>query len=167
MRDFSAKLKPIIGNTLGSILGTTVLIICTPFEIIHSNLFPFKDKIPHDYQYDNFLKINNGAKFFCYTSRNKTKSIIRNEILPNLPEDINIIYLEGKYPISNYNETYISRILFALHYKGFPNIIKIHNCRVVDISLKKEFNTLLKDKNNFAFFIKLINNKFKEIDEGI
>jgi hypothetical protein len=50
-----------------------------------------------------------------------------------------VIFLNGKIPKSNFPEKFISRMLYRIDNIGFPNIMKIVDGKVIDISLKKEF----------------------------
>jgi hypothetical protein len=115
-------------------------------------------------KFANFLSLNDGKKFFCYTSRNNSKEIIESQILSQLDKDISIIFLDGKKPISEYPVQSISWILYRIKNIGFPNIMKIENGKVIDISLKREFYHAI-NTNTIPDFIKLLHLKFDELDQ--
>ena len=71
-------------------------------------------------KYAEFLIENNGLNFFCYNNRKNSKDFIENNILPNLIEEIDIVFLNGKYVESEYPAEFISQALRMLNnYKRF------------------------------------------------
>ncbi|MBO9702643.1 MAG: hypothetical protein J7604_20695 [Sporocytophaga sp.] len=120
---------------LGSI---AILILLIPLLLLFSPFIIFSNA-RNEEEYKEFLTQNEGKKFFCYTSKKKSRTIIETIILPQLDPDIHIILLDGKIPVSEFPQRHISPILYSITHLGFPNIMKIQNGRVLDISLKKEF----------------------------
>ena len=55
-------------------------------------------------EFINFLKTINDKNFFCYNNRKDSKEFIENEILSHLPSNVEIIYLDGKKPVSKFNK---------------------------------------------------------------
>ncbi len=77
-------------------------------------------------------------------------------ILPRLNDDVKIIYLDGKTPISDYDKNYISKALYSISDKrGFPYLIKIIDGQVIDTSINNEFYNTMNQKKDIN---KLTNN---------
>ncbi len=84
--------------------------------------------IKSEKEYVKFLREIDGTKFFCYNNRKKNKDFIEKNILQTLPSDIKVIYLEGKTPKSDYDQKFISVLLYSIKdRKGFPYLLKISN----------------------------------------
>ena len=160
MRDIFGKIKLTVGKTFAII----VLILLSPIFIILIPFFAFGNR-KFDKEYKLFLDSNNGKKFFCYTSRKGIKEYVENTVIPLLDSDINIIFLNGKTPKSEFPEDCISRMLYRIENIGFPNIMKIVNGEVIDISLKKEFYNELNNKMETSKFIETLKLEFQVMDK--
>lgn len=147
----------------GATIGIVILILLSPVLIILLPYFIIKSK-QSEKEYQHFLAENNGKKFFCYTSRKKSKELIEKSVLPLLDKDIHVILLNGKNPISDFPSKYISTMLYRIKNIGFPNIMKIVNQKVTDISLKKEFHNNKYNQTGIIKFGEIIKSGFNLID---
>lgn len=161
MKDLLGRIK----LTFGITLGIVIFILLSPLLLVILPLFIFENR-KTEKKYQEFLNNNNGRKFFCYTSRKYVCNFIENRILPSMNNDINIIFLNGKIPISDFPEKIISRMLYRINNIGFPNIMKIVDGKVIDISLKKEFYQELNKNAEVSTIINLINLGFQIIDDN-
>ena len=127
------------------------MIIFIPIE--HFNRKKFEKK------YAEFLNENNGKNFFCYNNRKNSKQYIEEDILPNLNDGIEIVYLDGKKVESEYNVEFISEALYKLkNYNRFPHLMKIRNGKLIDKSINNPFYNVLnlnKPKNELLTKINL------------
>lgn len=89
-------------------------------------------------EYAEFLSENEGLEIFCYTNRDKFQNIIESKLLPDLDKTINVIKLIGKKPKTKLEQRFISRTLYSIKNVGFPNVMKIVDGQVLDISLHSE-----------------------------
>lgn len=160
MKDILGKIKLTFGITFGII----IFIVLIPILLIFLPFMTFKNR-KSDKEYQEFLNNNNGKKFFCYTSRKYVCDFVEDRILPLMDEDINVIFLNGKIPKSNFPERFISRMLYRIDNVGFPNIMKIADGKVIDISIKKEFYKELNKDADASSITNLINLGFKIIDD--
>jgi hypothetical protein len=161
MKDILGKIKLTFGITFGIIIFIVlipILLIVLPFLTFENRTF--------DKEYQEFLNNNNGRKFFCYTSRKYVCDFVENRILPSIDDDINVIFLNGKIPKSDFPERFISRMLYSIDNIGFTNIMKIVDGKVIDISLKKEFYKELNRNIEVPGITNLINLGFQIIDEN-
>ncbi len=95
-------------------------------------------------KYAEFLNENNGKNFFCYNNRKNSKQYIEENIIPNLNDGIEIVYLNGKKIESEYNSEFISEALYGLkHYNKFPHLMKIRNGKLIDKSINNPFYNIL------------------------
>lgn len=113
-----------------------------------------------------FLRQHEGVEFFCYTNRKNSYSFVEEEILPYLDPDIKIIHLEGRTPISQYNEQYISRILHNLKQIGFPNVMKINSGKVMDLSLHHELYETINQRKPASHFLRILDERIQELRKG-
>jgi hypothetical protein len=97
-------------------------------------------------EYREFLLINEGLELFCYTSRSTFCDYIESNILPNLDPAIRVIKMEGKNPITNLPVKFISYALYHLEHPGFPNLMKIKNGAMKDISLHNPIYNAINNK---------------------
>ena len=97
-----------------------------------------------------------GLEIFTYTSRKKSKDTIENYILPKLPQDLHIVYLNGRAPVTSLDTKFISQVLGQIKNIGFPNIVKISGGKLKDVSIKKEFYAALNKGNNIELVVELI-----------
>ena len=134
-----------------------IIIISTPFLYFQRKRFEKK--------YSEFLTKNSGKNFFCYNNRKNSKKYIEDEIIPNLTEGIEIVYLNGKKVESEYNTEFISEALYKLkNYSRFPHLMKIRNGKLIDKSINNPFYNVLnlnKPKNELLTKI----NRFFELTE--
>jgi hypothetical protein len=164
MRNFYfSKLIGGLGIGLLTLCVITIFLIFVPIIIILLPFILIANTIEKK-EYQNFLVQNEGKKFFCYTSKKKSRTIIETIILPQLDPDIHIILLDGKKPVSAFPQIHISSILYSIKHLGFPNIMKIENGKVLDISLKKEFYKELIINPALPKFIELVKSKIEELD---
>lgn len=130
-------------------------------------LYPiqFVQRKQFEKNYSEFLTENNGKNFFCYNNRKNSKEYIEEQIIPNLNEGIEIVYLKGKKVESEYNVEFISAALYKLNnYGRFPHLMKIRNGKLVDKSINNPFyNVLNLNKPKDGLLTKI--NRFFELKE--
>ena len=97
-------------------------------------------------EYQTFLNENEGQEFFCYTSRKNSKNWIEQELLPKLKDDIEIIFLDGRTPISKSPQKFISHSLYRIESIGFPNVMKVVNGKMLDSSLHNELYQVINQR---------------------
>ncbi|OYU96636.1 MAG: hypothetical protein CFE21_09315 [Bacteroidetes bacterium B1(2017)] len=107
------------------------------------------DNIAFNKKYKEFILTHDGANFFCYNNRKNSKDYIEKNILPTLSPDIKVIYLEGRTPKSDYEQSFISKVLYSIKdQKGFPYLLKISEGQVIDKSINHDFyNTMNQNKD--------------------
>ncbi len=136
---------------LASITG---IFLVGVFIILSPVLVPF---ITHSFfqnrlfnkEYKAYLQSIEGKKFFVYNSRTNSYSYIKNNLLPRLPKDVEVIYLNGKDPVTNLNKNYISHALYSIKdRKGFPYLLRVENGEIKDKSINNVFyNTKNQNKD--------------------
>ncbi len=116
-------------------------------------------------KYAEFLNENNGKNFFCYNNRKNSKQYLEEDIVPNLNDGIEIVYLNGKKVESEYNVEFISEALYKLkNYSRFPHLMKIRNGKLIDKSINNPFyNVLNLNKDKTELLTKI--NRFFELNE--
>ena len=146
------------------VIGIPLFILMLPIIIISMPFLYFQRK-RFEKKYSEFLTENNGKNFFCYNNRKNSKKYIEDEIIPNLTDGIEIVYLNGKKVESEYNAEFISEALYKLkNYSRFPHLMKIRNGKLIDKSINNPFYNVLnlnKPKNELLTKI----NRFFELTE--
>lgn len=69
-------------------LTIPVMLLFLPIDYFNKKRFEKK--------YTEFLSNNNGKNFFCYNNRKNSKQYIKETIVVNLLDSIEIVYLNGK-----------------------------------------------------------------------
>lgn len=146
------------------IIGIPVFIVVLPIMMVVYPIDFFKRK-RFEKKYTKFLNKNNGMNFFCYNNRKNSKNYIEKSIIPNLTNEIEIVYLNGNKIESDYNTEFISEALYKLkNYYRFPHLMKIRNGKLIDKSINNPFYNVLnmyKPKNELLNRINL----FFELNE--
>jgi hypothetical protein len=134
----------LLGFAILFVLLLPLMLILTIHDGIHSAKFKK--------QYDVFLQQNDGAEFFCYTNRQNSEHFVQTHVLPSLDPTINVIHLVDRNPITHYEQAFISHMLLNIRQVGFPNIMKVSNNAVLDISLHNElYSTTNQNKDPDTF----------------
>src|SRR5690554_5695836 len=154
----------ILAFVLFIFIGIPIFILFLPIMIILYPIHYFQRK-QFEKKYSEFLNDNNGKNFFCYNNRKNSKEYIEDEIIPNLTEGIEIVYLNGRKVQSEYNSEFISEALYKLKsYSGFPHLMKIRNGKLIDKSINNPFyNVLNLNKSKCELLIQI--NRFFELTE--
>tara|TARA_B110000046_G_C12754494_1_gene298188 strand:- start:3 stop:500 length:498 start_codon:yes stop_codon:yes gene_type:complete len=146
------------------IIGIPIFILFLPIMIV---LYPihFFQRKRFEKKYSEFLTSNNGKNFFCYNNRKNSKEYIEEQIIPNLTDGIEIVYLNGKKVESEYNVEFISEALYKFkNYSGFPHLMKIQNGKLIDKSINNPFYNVLNLKKDKTELLTKIN-RFFELNE--
>ena len=162
------KIKDTILIILLVTIGIPLLILAIPFMLIIMPLGYFQRK-KFEKKYSKFLNENHGKNFFCYNNRKNSKQYIEGDIVPNLNDGIEIVYLNGKKIESEYNSEFISEALYGLkHYNKFPHLMKIRNGKLIDTSINNPFYGVLNMNKSKTELLNKINvffelNKVKNV----
>ncbi|MEP1069418.1 MAG: hypothetical protein ABJG99_11770 [Crocinitomicaceae bacterium] len=148
------------------LLGGTFVLISLPFMLIAQPFIWIGNRI-RKRQFNKYLTQLEGKNFFCYNNKSKSLEFIETNILPNLPESVEVIFLDGRTPKSEYERRFISHALYGFkNYHGFPQLLKIRNGATFDESLNNElFNIMEQNKpvnelfERMANFFELRNNE--------
>jgi hypothetical protein len=145
------------------IIGIPLFILFIPV-ILAFLIFDFFQKKRFKKRYQNYLLSIEGKKFFCYNTRKNNHHYIEKNIILNLSDDIEYVFLEGKNLKSEYIKEYISHMLANVSdRKGFPFLIKISNGKAIDKSMNNEFYNFKKENKKPEDLIILINNTFNNL----
>lgn len=110
-----------------------------------------------------YLQSIEGQKFFVYNSRTNSHSYIKHTILPQLPKDIELVYLNGRTPESRFERKYISHALYSIKdRKGFPYLLKIENGKMIDKSINNAFYNTKNQNKDIQLLLNQINQFYQE-----
>ena len=148
------------------ILGGICMLLSLPFMMIVQPFISIRNKI-RERQFNEYLKQLEGKNFFCFNNNSKSLDFIEDNILPNLPENVEVIFLNGRTPESAYERKFISHALYGLrNYHGFPHLLKIRNGVAMDESVNNELFNTIQQNNSINDFLELLADFFKpETDE--
>ena len=151
------KIKNILVIIAIAIVVIPLCILAIPVILISIPIHYFQPK-NFEKKYGEFLTENNGKNFFCYNNRKNSKQYLEESILPNLSEDIDIVYLDGKKVESVYDSGFISEALYGLkQYNKFPHLMKIRNGKLKDTSINNPFYAVLNMNKSKIELLKKIN----------
>jgi len=149
-----------------AIITLTLFVAALPLIIIASPIAWIKRK-KYKKKYVNYLLSIDGANFFCYNNRKKGLKYIEERIVPNLPDEVEVLFLNGrKIESKKYDSKFLSDIFYGFkNYSRFPQLLKIRNGEAIDCSLNPElFNSLNKTIDENAVFSKM--NEFFQLKEN-
>lgn len=133
----------------------------SPFIIIIGIYTSINDKV-FEKTYQEYLNSINGTFFFCYNNRKNSQKFIEQNLLPILPKDVKLIFLNGKKVESNFEQKFMSKALYSLKdRKGFPYLLKVSNGTIIDKSINKEFYNIKNENRELEYLIKIINEFYK------
>ena len=90
-------------------------------------------------RYLDYLSKLNDKYFLCYNEQEPHKSFLERSVLPHLPKTIDIIFLEGKVPLSDHPATFVIHLLNNIQNReGLPHLIKIKNGEILHQSILNE-----------------------------
>lgn len=138
------------------LIGTALFLLILPLYLILLPFLKYNDR-KFEAAYRNFLNTQNGHTFFVYTSKKKTRKFVEDAFLPNLQNEIEVVFLDGKIPRSELETRFISRLLDDQKVVGgFPWLIKISGGRPAVNSLNNKVYNAMRDDNPHAI-LSLIN----------
>lgn len=131
----------------GVFLVVIFMLVCMPLFLVAKAFGWFFNKI-RERQFNKYLNQLEGKNFFCYNNKSQSLEFIIDHLIPNLPASVEVIFLDGKTPKSDYERKFISRALCQFKkYQGFPHLLKIRNGNIIDESINNElFNIINQNK---------------------
>lgn len=112
-----------------------------------------------------FLARNEGAKYFCYTSKKTGLAFTREKILPNLDRDVQTIYMSQKGRINLGDESLVNTLIGmeagGAKRGGYPCVAKVVNGKLISESLNTEFYRTIARKEDSENLLKRIQNFYK------
>lgn len=123
---------------VGLVIALFLFILFIPVllvGIILSGVFPSKEDARFKEDYSSWLSKHEGEEFFCYTSRTNSVTEVEKHIVPALDGSVHVIKLVGKQPQSHLEERFVAHSLYNLKNVGFPNVMKIVNGEMFDLSI--------------------------------
>ena len=105
-------------------------------------------------EYQAYLHELEGKNFFCYNNRRKGRAYIESEIIPDLPQGVEVLFLNGrKLESGPYKKEFLSRAFYEFkHYNRFPQLLKIREGKAYDASLNHElFLCVNQDKSRMLW----------------
>ncbi len=126
-------------------LGLVTLALALPLYIVAQPFIPSSTR-DFDAGYRDFLALNEGRSFFVYTNKRKPLSFIVQRVLPELPPQIRIVYLEGRTIRTELGHNFISRMLYydTRARGGFPWLIKISAGKPIVKSINRQLYKAMK-----------------------
>jgi len=132
-------LKDLLLVFLLFILFLLILPVALILFLIISPILWYQEKL-FQKEYQAYLQELEGKNFFCYNNRRKGKEYIENEIIPDLPQGVEVLFLNGRELQSGpYKKEFMSRAFYEFkHYSRFPQLLKIREGKAYDASLNHE-----------------------------
>ena len=156
------KLKNIIAIIILVLIGLVLLLIFSPLIII-SQISEHIENKKNEKRYLEYLLEMDGHKLFCYNNRKDCQEFIEEQIIPILPSDVKLIFLEGKYPKSDYSEKFASTVLYKIENQvGFPYLLKVQNGIVLEKSVNNELYNSLNQGHDIQALFNVINKFYQE-----
>nr|WP_276903429.1 hypothetical protein [Pedobacter kyonggii] len=156
------KLKNIIAIIILVSIGLVLLLIFSPLIII-SQISEYIENKKNEKRYLEYLLEMDGHKLFCYNNRKDCQKFIEEQIIPILPGDVKLIFLDGKYPKSDYSEKFASTVLYKIENQvGFPYLLKVQNGIVLEKSVNNELYNSLNQGHGIQVLYNVINKFYHE-----
>ncbi|MGQ7853053.1 hypothetical protein ACUN24_02265 [Pedobacter sp. WC2501] len=137
------KFNAIIIFIILATIGLMLFLILSPL-IILSLVSDHKANKKNEKLYLDYLLEIDGHKLFCYNNRKDCRKFIEKEIIPYLPADVKLIFLDGRFPVSEYSHQFASTVLYKIQNQvGFPYLLKVQGGTLIEKSINNEvYNSL-------------------------
>ena len=124
-------------------IGLMLLLFFSPL-IILSMVSGHKANKRNEKLYLDYLLEIDGHKLFCYNNRKDCRKFIEQQIIPYLPADVKLIFLDGRFPVSEYSHQFASTVLYKIQNQvGFPYLLKVQGGTLIEKSINNEvYNSL-------------------------
>lgn len=143
------------------LLTLCLIVVLSPF-LLSFYIYSFLKDTSFKNDYNHYLRTIEGKKIFCYNSRTNSNSYIKKNILPLLSPETEIVYLNGKIPITSLEKKYISHALYSIKERnGFPYLLKIENGKLIDHSINNEFYNTMNQNKDIKLLIEEINSFYQ------
>ena len=116
-------------------------------------------------RYRMFLESNDELVFFCYTDRRNKHDWVEQNILPHLDSALNFIFVEENEPKSDFDPRCIAVMLDNVTNGGCPNLMRITNGNVLDISLQHDMQSIQDQKLDSSAFVQLIHARLNDLKQ--
>lgn len=151
------KLRNTIILIIVALIGLALLLISSPL-IVLSLISDHRENKRNEKLYHNYLLEIDGHKLFCYNNRKDCLEFIQQQIIPHLPADVKLIFLDGKIPISDYSHQFASTILYKIQNQvGFPYLLKVRDGIVLEKSINNELYNSLNQRQDIKVLYAAIN----------
>lgn len=128
-----------------------MLILLLPIILPYLLFLYIRQRI-EDRGFRKYLRQHEGAKFFCCTSRRTSEKYVRENVLPFLPPDTQVIYLRDSKKPFNLGEDFPFLIRTVLEMKrtpgSYPYVAKIAKRKLVTISINQQLYRTINRKGD-------------------
>jgi len=155
-------LKDIVTIITLLLIGAIFLLIFSPF-IILSNIDAHFNRKRNEKLYLDYLLEIDGHKLFCYNNRRDNFEFIEKQIIPSLPGDVKLIFLDGRSPQSDYySEKHASNVLYHIQNKvGFPYLLRVDKGILLEKSINNELYNHLNQGHDIKKLYDAINKFYR------
>jgi hypothetical protein len=113
--------------------------------------------------YKAYLVTLEGTNFFCYNNRKGNEEFFKSTLLPHLPKNVKIVFLNGRSVESDYTKKYMSRALYSIKTKtGFPYLMKVSGGEIKCLSLNQSFYNVKNNGKDIQLFLRQVESFFEE-----
>ncbi len=146
-------IRKLIEYSIFSLMFLGIGIVAILFIIVVYPFNYFEDK-KSEKEFTNFLIRNEGRNFFCYNNKRFLLPFIEQEIIPNLAENIEIVYLEGRVVKKEEAHFFGMALRQLKNYEKFPHLMKIRNGKLIDKSIN-DSNHRIKRMSKDEMFLEI------------
>ncbi len=149
-----------------AVVGVWLLLIILSPILIPVLIFVYLRSKYESARLRRFLARNEGAKFFCYTSKSTGVKFAREEILPHLESDVQVIYMSAKGRMNLGDESIINTLIGmeagGAKRGGYPCVVKVVEGKLISESLNTEFYRTIHRNANSEPLLRRINDFYSE-----
>jgi hypothetical protein len=132
------------------ILLLIVLAILLSPIILPYLLYPYIRSKIENRGFRKYIRANEGARFFIYTSRRTSDRWVKENVLPFLPSDTRIVYLQdSRRPINlGDDQPFLEQFIYRVRGTpgSFPYVAKISRGKLVSISINRQLYSAITRK---------------------
>jgi hypothetical protein len=126
------------GDIIALAVFVVIMIVLLPI-IIPLIIYRYFQQKVENHRFVEFLKQNEGMKFFCYTARRTSVEYVKENIIPFLPPHTRVVYLGDSKKIFTMGEDvpFLQRLVATMRMTngGYPYVSKISSGKPETISI--------------------------------
>lgn len=148
-------IRNILSNVLLAVIAAICLVFILPVWLLRLPFNLYKERRLNA-AFQEYLRVQEGRRYFVYNSKRKIQEFIEIAIIPFLDKDIKIVYRDGRLAFTDEEANFIGRLI---HWQkltgGYPYVIEINEGKPRVFSYNSAVYKAMKDGDAAGLLAKI------------